>query len=377
MTDAVADRATAFLEANRPKDAVRILSAHLASHPNDVDALCVLARTRLVLDEHDAALVAAKAAIAQSPDAEWAWRLSSMAHCGRRDFVAAKEAAQTAVRLRPWTWRTHAQAARVDIARGEVDSTTDTAIVEMLKLAPNESEAHTIAGTVDFTRKHWSAAERRFRAALEISPQDPVAQNNLAAVMLGRGRTGSATSAFSNMLGANPQSALALQNLVTSAYASFRHLHLILWIGLFAGFNAVKVSIGHTPSPATQFFIALVPIVEALVVGGYLIKFRHSSGRHFSFFVANLRHIDRFLVALGVLLSAVLALMIAAPFVPFFVQVILYACILVAMIASVLIQAKAAKSRAEFVEGGHGPSMSTRANRPRSSRPPAWTSRRR
>ncbi len=57
-----------------------------------------------------------------------------------------------------------------------------------LRLDPHQSAAWINRGNLEAAGAHWRAAERSFRRALQESPADPDATNNLAVALLRQGR---------------------------------------------------------------------------------------------------------------------------------------------------------------------------------------------
>ena len=80
-------------------------------------------------------------------------------------------------------------------------------------------QAHTNLGLVDLREQKFPAAERRFRDALRINPDDPVALNNLGAALVQQGNAAAAVEVFEHALRVNSGDAFATAGLAQARRA--------------------------------------------------------------------------------------------------------------------------------------------------------------
>lgn len=231
MTLVSSQRVEVLCDLERWADALPLASLLLATDPDNDMAWCLLAQCQLGLGRYDSALSAAQRAAALAPDSDWPYRLISFAATclGRHDD--AVRAARTAVRLDPEAWQTHARlaAAAVRQQAGRGRNEAASAAARALALAPDEPQVQLIFGTVAASRGEQVVAERAYRTALHLDPQNSGGHHLLATLHLRRrlGSSGLARAAtgFATALGADP-----------TAQASRRSLDLTL--RLFLGRTA-------------------------------------------------------------------------------------------------------------------------------------------
>lgn len=165
-------------ERHRYDEAEASLLQHLAQFPDDPEAYCELALTRMQMEGRDRdSLEAIEKAIGIVPENAWmlavkAWILSSMS---RHDKAIA--ATDEAIRLDP-------QCTLAWIARGRA-----------------------LGG-----REQWKSAEEAVRQALKIDPDDSEANNLLSLYLRLQGRTEEADYYTATMLSRNAEDDVALTN---------------------------------------------------------------------------------------------------------------------------------------------------------------------
>jgi Flp pilus assembly protein TadD len=243
-----ADRARAYISAERWDEALALLASHLARQPDDVDALCLTAQCHIGRADPVAAEQAARAALALDPDREWVHRLLAIALGERRDFDAARAHADEAVRQLPWSWLPHRQRAEVDINERKVTAATWAAARRAIELAPDEALTHQTLGRVALLAKDNRTAIASFREALRLDPSSSTDRNNLAVAELRRRRIWSAGAHLVGALRLDPTSALTLNNLRAVLRVWALLLCVIGGIGAFAVIGASSAHVVHEPS---------------------------------------------------------------------------------------------------------------------------------
>jgi tetratricopeptide (TPR) repeat protein len=286
-------RAVLLIETQRFAQARDILSRHLATDPNDANALCVLAQAYLGLDDYPAALAAAQAAAASEPQNEWAQRLASLTLTRIGRFAEARARADAALRLAPNEWRTHAQRARVDVSADAVSPSTLRTARQAVRLAPWEQDAHSLLGSALLADKQFDEAELEFREALRIDPQSHSTHNEMARLHLARRDIGAAAAGFAGAAALSPADDTAARNLTVVGARALRYVHLVMWIALLV---TTKFRDQHGgPVNRTALAVGWVAATAVLAVFGARLH-RGSEGKIFRLMLIVVRR-DRLLAA--------------------------------------------------------------------------------
>ena len=219
MVDTDLQRARALLDVGRHDQARTALGQYLASSPQSVEALCLLARSHQLDRDYHEMLRAADQAVASAPDSEWAHRLRSIALGKLRLPVEALLAARHAVELAPHAWQPYVIMVDALLATGGADARRDAfqAAAHAQRLAPHEPEVHNSRGRVFQAISDPAAARRSYQEALRLDAQNPTARNNLAIVELRRGRTTLAGERLGEVLADRPTETLYQDNARTAA----------------------------------------------------------------------------------------------------------------------------------------------------------------
>ena len=228
-------RASYLLELGRPADAVSLLAAHLAEHPNDAEAWRLVASARLAQGDTTEAIYAARRAAGLAPQSVAALTMLSVAQrrVGRRDEAVAT--ARAAVRLapeNPGALRVLAEA--LSKHRRHRKEALEVA-TEAMRLAPDSAESYLAIGNVALERGDMWRARQCFTRALEIEPNHPAARNNLAIVDLRNGDPVEALRGFTASGGMNPRSMFPRYNVDVAVY---RVIHRVMLAVLVLAFVA-------------------------------------------------------------------------------------------------------------------------------------------
>jgi Flp pilus assembly protein TadD len=281
------ERVEMLCDLGRWEEAVPLVHRLLTVEPENESAWCLLAQCRIGLGQFEAALAAARQAAVLAPGDEWPQRLISFActHLGLPE--EALRAAREAVRLDPHSWQTYARLAAAAVrpptgrprdraeragragSAGAIRGEAMQAAERALTLAPDEPQVQLIYGTVAASGGRRVEAERAYRTALALDPQNSGAHHLLAALRLRRrsGPVGLAEAAtgFATALSADP-----------TAHLSRRSLELTLRVflgratyGLFVtAYLSQLFAVGSTPwSRLTPILLLALPL---LFVVGFL-----------------------------------------------------------------------------------------------------------
>jgi len=163
--------------------------------PNSTDALRGLMNTYLAQNQVDKALAVANAQIAKSPaNGSFYYLLGSVLFREKKDLSGAEAAFNRSLELDKNNLGTMIELAKVQAAKGE----TDQAIAiyqQAIKDHPRVPDFYILLGELYGSKRDWTKAQEAYQKALEVKPNDPIASNNLANVILRTG--GNADQAMS------------------------------------------------------------------------------------------------------------------------------------------------------------------------------------
>jgi len=259
---AVLERARALLDVGRPGEALRLLSAHVASVPDDAAALCLTALCQLRLDQPEAAEQAASAAARLTPQDEWPHRLRS---CALRELGRIREAvaaAREAVRLAPDAWEPHVELATALLATRWQKRQAYPVAKRAVELAPEEANAHVALGVACSARGRRREERAAYLRALELDPGHVLALNNLAATDVDRGRPDRGLGLLVTALRGNPHEPVLRDNLdALAVWVLVRVLIAKVIGGLVLGVLLVNEEVGAVPAWWPRTLTGLVVIL--------------------------------------------------------------------------------------------------------------------
>lgn len=203
-----------LLDLRRNGEAEQRFRDVLASDPESVRALLGLGRAMNRQDRHEEAEQAVRSALALDPEHAGGYQVLVDVLCDRRDGPAAVAAAEAALALAPHDFTSHYQHARALLAqrRPRVRDAYGAAL-RAVDLAPHSPDAHNLVGLCLDSLGHHDQAQAAFRNALAIDPLHTLAQNNLAATEMDRGRLGRAAGMLRSAVGNDPQEKRLHENL--------------------------------------------------------------------------------------------------------------------------------------------------------------------
>jgi len=151
------------------------------------DALRGLMNTYIAEKQPDKAIAAANAQIAKSPGNSNFYDLLGTAQFeGKKDLKAAEASLRKAVDLDKTNSDALVKLGKVQIAEGSTDEAIAT-YQQSIKDNPREISFYVLAGELYEANSNWEGAKSMYQQALNIQPDNPLASNNLAYVMLQQG----------------------------------------------------------------------------------------------------------------------------------------------------------------------------------------------
>ncbi|MEV7563734.1 tetratricopeptide repeat protein [Streptomyces tanashiensis] len=274
MTASIAlARAEALYETGRYAQAGELVARHLASEPEDAEALVLLARCHHRAGDRAAAMTAVDQALRAEPELLGGWLMRVHILLADRRFQEAEATARHAVELAPQYWGTH-YALGTALAEHAEHTRTHARTVEAYEaarvavgLAPEEDAAHFLVGLTAQRRGDHATAQRAYETTLRLNPQSSEAHNNLSLLRLRRRwfRRGAWTQAAEGFVASaalDLQDRKARYNLEAMAWNTAAAAR---WVALL-GFIASAVAVAAIPGRAT-WADAAVP----LLAGGAVI----------------------------------------------------------------------------------------------------------
>ncbi len=168
-------------------DAAKAYQDALDRNAGSMDALRGLMNTYNAEKQPDKAIAAAQAQVSKSPENSNFYELlgSALFH-SKKDLGGAEAAFQKAATLDGHNADAWIQLCQVQATKGEIDQAIATG-EDGLKLNPHQSGLDILMGDLYVARSDWKKAEDAYQAALVVSPQNPIASNDLARVILDSG----------------------------------------------------------------------------------------------------------------------------------------------------------------------------------------------
>jgi len=159
----------------------------LQCNPASADALSGLMTTYLAQHEIDQAVAAANTQIAKVPNQSGFYNLlGRLLFDQKKNLNGARDAFRKAASLDKNNSDALFKLGQVEVALGSADEALAT-YQASLKDNPHEVALYILIGELYESKQDWSQAMRWYQKALEITPGNPLASNNLAYLMLQTG----------------------------------------------------------------------------------------------------------------------------------------------------------------------------------------------
>jgi tetratricopeptide (TPR) repeat protein len=168
-------------------DAVNFYQQALDKDPSSSDGLSGVMNTYVAQKQPDKAIAAANAQIAKSPNTSNFYDLLATAlFNGNKDLPGAEAALRKAIQLDKNNTDALEKLGKVQIEEGAADQAL-ALYLQSIKDNPREVTLYILAGELYDAKKDWDHAKSMYQQALSISPDNPLASNNLAYVILEQG----------------------------------------------------------------------------------------------------------------------------------------------------------------------------------------------
>jgi tetratricopeptide (TPR) repeat protein len=168
-------------------DAIKFYQQALDRDPSSSDGLSGVMNTYFADKQPDKAIAAANAQIAKSPNNTNFYDLLGTAlFNGKKDLAGAAVALQKAIELDKNNVDAVEKLGKVQVQQGSIDKAL-ALYQQSVKDHPREITFYILCGELYELQKDWDHAKDMYQQALVISPDHPLASNNLAYVILQQG----------------------------------------------------------------------------------------------------------------------------------------------------------------------------------------------
>ncbi|MGD1077507.1 MAG: tetratricopeptide repeat protein [Candidatus Sulfotelmatobacter sp.] len=168
-------------------DAEKFYQQALDKDPASTEGLSGLMNTYVAQKQSDKAIAAAKAQIIKSPNNSNFYDLLATAlFNARKDLAGAEAALRKAIELDKTNVDALEKLGKVQVQEGSADQAL-ALYQQSIKDNPREVTFYILSGELYEAKKDWDHAKSMYQQALAISPDHPLASNNLAYVMLEQG----------------------------------------------------------------------------------------------------------------------------------------------------------------------------------------------
>jgi tetratricopeptide (TPR) repeat protein len=172
---------------NKYAEAQKAYQQGLDQDPNSTDALGGVLNVDLVQKQPDRAIAAVKTQLAKYPrSAGFHIMMGQLLLDQKKDLAGAEQEFKQAAELDKKNSEALVKLGAVQNERGATDQALQT-YLDGSKANPKEIAFHLLAGGIYESRQDWDNAKQQYRKVLEIQPENPLASNNLAYVMLQQG----------------------------------------------------------------------------------------------------------------------------------------------------------------------------------------------
>lgn len=159
----------------------------LEKDPASSQGLSGLMNTYVIEQQTDKAIAAANAQIAKSPDnSDFYDLLGTALFNGKKDYSGAETALRKSVDLNKNNIDAIEKLGKVQVQQGKRDQAI-AVYLQGAKDNPGEANLYILAGELYEANQNWDQAKALYQQALGASPENPVASNNLAYILLQQG----------------------------------------------------------------------------------------------------------------------------------------------------------------------------------------------
>jgi tetratricopeptide (TPR) repeat protein len=159
----------------------------LDKDPSSTDGLSGLLNTYFAAKQPDKAIAAVNTQLAKSPNnSDFYDLLGTALYNGKKDYKGAEAALRKAVELNKNNGDALVKLGKLQAQQGATDEALAT-YRQSIKDNPRDITFYILSGELYESKKDWAQAKSMYQQALNIQPDNPLASNNLAYVILQEG----------------------------------------------------------------------------------------------------------------------------------------------------------------------------------------------
>lgn len=172
---------------NRLADAQKAYQQALDLDPNSSDAMGGVLNVDIAQKQPDKAIATIKAHLAKySSNSDFHVMLGVLLKKQKQDFAGAEAEFQQAMQLNKNNMAAYLNLGLLQSERGAPDTALQT-YLEAVKTSPKDVGFYLLAGAIYENKSDWEQARQMYQKVLAAQPENPVASNNMAYVMLQEG----------------------------------------------------------------------------------------------------------------------------------------------------------------------------------------------
>lgn len=237
---------------NRPADAIQFYEQALERDSNAAEALLGLANTYLAQKQPDKAIARVQAQLSKHGDnSNFHYILGSLL-IEKKDLAGSEYELKRAIDLDKNNVNALLKLGQVEVALGAADQAIAT-YQASAQSNPGDSRFYILTGELYEAKQDWDKAKEMYQKALQIQPDNPLASNNLAYVMLAQGGNVDVALSMAQIARRGmPDSANAADTL---GYAYLKKGAYNSAVDLFK--EAIKLDKSSTPDPTFYYHLGL------------------------------------------------------------------------------------------------------------------------
>ncbi len=167
-------------------EAIKFYQEALDKDPSSSEGLSGIMNTYFAQKDYDKAIAAANAQIAKAPNSNFYDLLGTALFNGKKDLHGADAALRKAIELDKNNSDAVEKLGKVEVQEGNADQAL-ALYQQSIKDNPREVRFYILAGELYESKQNYDQAKGMYQQALAIQPDQPLASNNLAYVMLETG----------------------------------------------------------------------------------------------------------------------------------------------------------------------------------------------
>jgi len=267
-------RASAAIALGRFEEAVRQAGRAVAAEPAAIEGYGLLAQALIGQNEMRRAQEAAEQGLSHGPDSEWLLRLRATALFHQGDAKGALAGAEAALAVLPASALAHSLRGK-SLGKLKREKEALAALEKSIELAPQTAHLHRDLGDL-LLRKEPKLAEARYRAALELTPNDAVALNNLGVALQRQKRHEEAAHQFRAAILADPTMKVAKTNAHSTIGALGRRAGVTgAVLALYLAASLLRAYSSSGADEQRPFWVSLLLLVAMVALIAVALGMRH------------------------------------------------------------------------------------------------------